>query len=132
MWLVGWTQEISVDADTDDDRAWSIASPIFGDTITVNRQNTGGQNPRKIWPLEQKPGVDFQGGGHFLHLLFMEFILFNIVKSVDITRRCSACYKIYFISQGWVTNQKTIMSCCRPREKHYRIYTTHLMMGQKI
>ena len=24
-------------------------------------QNPGGQNPGKIWPLEQKPRVDFQG-----------------------------------------------------------------------
>ena len=74
-------------------------------SLTVNGQNTRGQNPGKIWPLGQNPGVDFQRGGqnprHFLHLLFMEFILFKIVKSVDITRRCSACYKIYFVvSQG--------------------------------
>ena len=32
MWLVGWTQEICADAD--DDRAWSIVSPIFRDTIS--------------------------------------------------------------------------------------------------
>ena len=80
------------------------------DAFILNGQNTGGQNPGgqnpgKIWPLGQNPRVDFQRGGqnprHFLHLLFMKFILFKIVKSVDITRRCSACYEIYFVvSQG--------------------------------
>ena len=66
----------------------------------VNRKKARRTNPRKIWPLGQKPGVDFQGGGqnptYLLHLLFMEVILFKIVKSVDITRRCSACYNICF------------------------------------
>ena len=38
MWPVGWTQEISMDADidTDDDRAKSIVSPkVFGDLLTI-------------------------------------------------------------------------------------------------
>ena len=62
------------------------------------------KTPEKSGPWDKNPELIFRGWTEpqtFLHLLFMEFILFKIVKSVVITRRCSACYKIYFVvSQG--------------------------------
>ena len=52
-------------------------------------QNLGRQNPRKIWPLGQKNPSLFSGGWTepqaFKHLLFMDIVLFKIVKSVGIT-----------------------------------------------
>ena len=52
-------------------------------------QNPREHNPGQIWQLGQRPRVHFQDGGHnpryFLHLLFMEFILFKIVKYAGIT-----------------------------------------------
>ena len=67
---------------------------------TLEDKTPEDKTPEKSGHWDKNP-VDFQRGGqnprHFFHLVFMEFILFNIVIFVDITRRCSACYKIYFV-----------------------------------
>ena len=48
-------------------QALQCIGSVFHPLLSINGgqnpggQNLGGQNPGKIWPLGQKPGVDFQG-----------------------------------------------------------------------